>query len=295
MPRRRCTPRSRREAPAPSACSTSPRVASDSEHLPSVGGVGDAGRPVHVDADVVVPAQDALAGVDPHPDPHRRTGGPVVRGEAPLGGDRRPDRPRRAGEHDEEGVAVGADLDPAAVGDGSPDDRRVLVQDRRVPVAECLEETGRAFDVGEEERHGPGGQVGHPLTLCCGCSIANSTGRGRRCCWSTRTRWSMEGPGRSVVPSPVPSPTRARGSSSPAAPSPPSTRWPRSSPARERRSRRRRSTPSTNGPSTSTPTPSPPRPEASTCPSTPSAMTTSMVSRWSRCRSRTSPGRSRSP
>ena len=34
MPRRRCTPRSRREASAPSACSTSPRAASDSSTCP---------------------------------------------------------------------------------------------------------------------------------------------------------------------------------------------------------------------------------------------------------------------
>jgi hypothetical protein len=59
-----------------------------------------------------------------------------VGGEAPLGGGRRPDRPKRAAERDEEGVPVGADLDPAGLGDGSPDDRGVLVLDAayRAPI-----------------------------------------------------------------------------------------------------------------------------------------------------------------
>jgi hypothetical protein len=112
------------------------------DHLPAVGGVGDPGRPVHVDADVVVPAKGPFPGVDAHPDPERRAGGPVVGGEAPLGGGRRPDRPKRAAERDEEGVPVGADLNPAGLGDGSPDDRGVLVLDRRVPGTDPLEQTG---------------------------------------------------------------------------------------------------------------------------------------------------------
>jgi hypothetical protein len=86
-----------------------------------------------------------------------------VGGQAPLGGDGRPDRLRRAAEGHEEGVTVGADLDPAGGGDGPADDGRMLVVDRRVPVAEGLEQAGGALDVGEQERHGPGGQVGHLL------------------------------------------------------------------------------------------------------------------------------------
>ena len=144
MPRRRCAPVSRREAPGTEGVLDEPAGGVGQDHLPAVGRVGDPGRPVHVDAGIVVPAQDALAGVEAHPDPDRGTRRPVVGGEVPLGGDRRPDGARRAGEHGEEGVAVGADLDPAAVGDGTPDDRRVPVQDRRVPVAERLEEAGRA-------------------------------------------------------------------------------------------------------------------------------------------------------
>jgi hypothetical protein len=127
------------------------------DDLAPVGGVGDPGRPVHVDADVVVPAPGPLPGVDAHADLHGRAGGPVVGGQAPLGGDGRPDRLRRAAEGHEEGVPVGADLDPAGGGDGPADDRRMLVVDRRVPVAEGLEQAGGALDVGEQERHGPGG------------------------------------------------------------------------------------------------------------------------------------------
>ena len=158
-------PRSRREAPA-QGVPDEPRVASDSSTCPPWAASAIRAARCTSGTGVVVPAQDALAGVEAH---RTRTGGrgTVVGGELPLGGDDRPDGPGRAAER-EEGVAVGADLDPAACGDG-PDDRRVPVEDRRVPVAERLEEAGRALDVGEQERHGPGRQVGHPLTLCCLC------------------------------------------------------------------------------------------------------------------------------
>jgi hypothetical protein len=49
-----------------------------------------------------------------------------VAGQASLGGHRGPDRPHRAGEGGEERVALGADLDPAAVPDRLAQDRRVL-------------------------------------------------------------------------------------------------------------------------------------------------------------------------
>jgi hypothetical protein len=83
------------------------------DHLASGGRPGDPGRPVHVDAAVVVPAQGPIAGVQGHPHPHRPPRRPVVGGQASLGGHRGPDRRHRAGEGDEERVALGADLDPS--------------------------------------------------------------------------------------------------------------------------------------------------------------------------------------
>jgi hypothetical protein len=121
---------------------------------------GDPGRPVHVDAAVVVPAEGPLAGVQAHPHPHRPPRRPVVGGQAPLGGHRGPDRGHRAGEGGEERVALGADLDPATVPDRPAQDGRVLVAHRPVPVAQVLQQPGRALDVGEQEGDRPGGQVG---------------------------------------------------------------------------------------------------------------------------------------
>jgi hypothetical protein len=139
------------------------------DHLPAVARVGDPGRPVHVQAGVVVPAPGALAGVQAHPDPQRVAGRPVVGGQGPLGRQRRPHRRGRAGEDHEEGVSVGADLDPAGLGDGLAEDGRVLVEDGRVPVAEGLEQAGRALDVGEQEGHRAHGQVVHVVELYAAC------------------------------------------------------------------------------------------------------------------------------
>ena len=83
------------------------------EHLPAVTRRGQAGSVVHVDAPVIVVADLRRAGVQPHPDAHRRTGRPVVLRQGALG--------RRDGGHgvggtregDEERVALGVHLDPA--------------------------------------------------------------------------------------------------------------------------------------------------------------------------------------
>jgi hypothetical protein len=66
------------------------------DDLPAVGRPGDPGRPVHVDADIVVPAQHPFTGVQPHPDSQGEPWGPVVGGQASLGGHRGPDRRHRA-------------------------------------------------------------------------------------------------------------------------------------------------------------------------------------------------------
>jgi hypothetical protein len=54
------------------------------EHLPAGGRPGDPGRPVDVDADIVVAAEHPLAGVQAHADPDREAVRPGVAGQGPL-------------------------------------------------------------------------------------------------------------------------------------------------------------------------------------------------------------------
>jgi hypothetical protein len=151
------------------------------DHLAAVGRPGDPGRPVHVDADVVVPAQHPLAGVQAHPHPHREPLRPPVGGQAPLGRHRGPDRRPRAGEDGEERVALGADLDPLPVPDGPAQEGRVLVPDRRVASAQLLEQPGRALDVGEQEGDGPGRQLRDLGPARRPWPVGGEAGRGAAC------------------------------------------------------------------------------------------------------------------
>jgi hypothetical protein len=152
------------------------------QDLPAVAGSSDPGGPVHVHADVVVSAQDALAGVQAHPHPYPGGGGPLVGGEAALGVDRGPDRPHRAGERHEEGIALGADLHAAARLDGLAHDRRVLVPDRGVPIAQLLQQPRGTLDVGEQEGDGSGRQrrQGRPARPRTGRPGGSSSGHLRR-------------------------------------------------------------------------------------------------------------------
>jgi len=131
------------------------------QHLPAVAGLGDPGRPVHVKAEVVVPAQDSLPGVQAHPDPQGTLHRPIVGGQAPLGGHGGLDRPHRATERHEQGIAFGADLDAAAFLDGVTHDRRIGVSDRHIAVAQLLQQPRGALDVAEQEGDRPGRQRGH--------------------------------------------------------------------------------------------------------------------------------------
>ncbi len=131
------------------------------DDLPPVGRPGDAGSAVDVDAHVVAPARGALARVQPDADPKGIALGPGVSSQRPLDLDRGPDSPRRAGEHHEEGVPLRADLHAAAMGDGSANDRVVLLLHRRVSLPQLLEQPGGALDVREQERDRPSGQLCH--------------------------------------------------------------------------------------------------------------------------------------
>ena len=110
------------------------------DDLPAVSRPGDPRGSVHVDADIVVPARNPLAGMEAHPDSRRGVEGPLVRGQGPLGGHGRPNGAHRAGKRDEEGVPLGPDLDPVFLGDGSANDCGAVVVDGRIPITELLEQ-----------------------------------------------------------------------------------------------------------------------------------------------------------
>jgi hypothetical protein len=69
------------------------------------------------------------------------------------------DRIARAGEREEERVALRVDLRAAPLTEALADETPVVAGDVSVSlVAELLEELGRALDVGEDERDGAAGQ-----------------------------------------------------------------------------------------------------------------------------------------
>src|SRR5204862_3348745 len=76
-------------------------------------------------------------------------------------------RQRIAGprERDEERVALGVDLDPAVLGERSPQSAPVLGQRIRIRVAELVQQAGRPLDVREEEGDGAGGELSHPAII----------------------------------------------------------------------------------------------------------------------------------
>ena len=129
--------------------------------LPSVGRSGDAGGTMHVDPDVPVQADHPVSRVKAHPNPDLDRGRPRVPGQASLRRHRGLNGSRRALEHGEEGVALGAHLHAPAVLDGTANDRRMGVANGRVSVTELLQQPGRPFDVREQERDRSGGELCH--------------------------------------------------------------------------------------------------------------------------------------
>jgi hypothetical protein len=83
------------------------------DDLATVPGGGDAGRPMEIDAHVVVTPGHRLAGVHPHPDPDLGVLRPRMGRQGPLRFHRGGHRLGGRGEHHEEGVAVRRDLDAA--------------------------------------------------------------------------------------------------------------------------------------------------------------------------------------
>ena len=121
----------------------------------------DPRRADDVEPEVALVADRRLAGVQPHPHPHRRAVGPRVGLERALGGDRGADGVPGAAERVEERVALRVDLRAAVGGERLAHDPAVVARHLGVGVAELLEQPGRALDVGEHERDGSGRQRRH--------------------------------------------------------------------------------------------------------------------------------------
>src|SRR2546430_13720625 len=73
------------------------------------------------------------------------------------------DRLGRIRKSDEETVALGVDLDPAVAREGLSKQPPVIRQSLCVAVAECVQEPGRPFDVGEEKRDAALRKIGHAV------------------------------------------------------------------------------------------------------------------------------------
>ena len=96
----------------------------------------------------------------------------MLRGQRPLRLDRRAEPRGGAAERGEQRVALRPDRDSAGPLDCPAKEAVMLAQERRIGVAELLEQPCRAFDVGEQEGDGPGRELG--------CGMHEVSGDGRR-------------------------------------------------------------------------------------------------------------------
>jgi hypothetical protein len=124
-----------------------------------VPGCGDARRPVDIQPDIVLAHHQRRAGMQPHTYPQWRAIRPGITCQCALRVDGRGQCISGAGEGDEEAVTLGIDLDAAVRLDGRPYHLVVRsARDGKAVGAQPPQQIGRAFDVGEEEGDGTGGQ-----------------------------------------------------------------------------------------------------------------------------------------
>src|SRR5689334_1820653 len=109
---------------------------------------------MYVESHVVGARQAGFARVQTDADPYRRILRPGVSGQPALRLHRRCERATRCRECGEEAVALGADLDPVAIGDGLTNDLAMLLEERGPALAETLGEMSRSLNVAEQERDG---------------------------------------------------------------------------------------------------------------------------------------------
>ncbi|MDQ3163886.1 MAG: hypothetical protein M3Q92_13855 [Actinomycetota bacterium] len=89
---------------------------------------GDPGRPVHIPSDVTLLRYVRRARMDPHPHPDRAGRQPLQRVSD------RPQRARRRGKGDKEGVPLRVHLDAAVAGEGIAQDPAMLRERRRIDL-----------------------------------------------------------------------------------------------------------------------------------------------------------------
>jgi hypothetical protein len=124
------------------------------EHLAAVCERGHSRAAMDVDPDVALRSHVGGARVQAHPHGER------PRRERPLPGCRGADGSGGGREGDEERVPLGVDLHTALGGERSSEDAAVLGERLGVGVGpELAQEAGGPLDIGEQERHRPGGQV----------------------------------------------------------------------------------------------------------------------------------------
>jgi hypothetical protein len=148
------------------------------EDLAAVAGSHDPRGAMDVEADVGVLADRSLAGMQPDADADRLAARPALLGQGPLNLDGGRDRLRRPVEGREERIALGAHLHAAVPDERRADELTVPGQQLRPPGAARLEQPGRALDVAEEERDGPGRKLGHEPGEC--ATDHSSDARARR-------------------------------------------------------------------------------------------------------------------
>ena len=100
----------------------------------------------------------------PHPDPEPRVGWPGVSLEGLLGRNRSRDRILGAREREEERVSLRVDLVAVVRRERLTDQAAVLGQQLAVSLAQLPKQAGRPLDVGEDERHRAGRELGHPTS-----------------------------------------------------------------------------------------------------------------------------------
>ena len=130
------------------------------QDLAAVAGGRNTCRPVDVVAHVASIREDALAGVDAHPNPNFGARVPRLRRERALGV--RGGAHRRHGpfEDSEERIALGPDLDAVGRGKRRAEDRAMTLQQLAVTRGtQRLAQARRALDIGEKERHRPDGEL----------------------------------------------------------------------------------------------------------------------------------------
>ncbi len=123
------------------------------ENLAAVADRRDARALVDVEPDVALLGQPGLAGVETH----SRLDGAACEGALAVTGSG--DGVRGPREGDEEGIALGIDLDAVVLGDGRAKQPAVLVKRLCIVVTELVQELRRALDVGEEERNYTGREI----------------------------------------------------------------------------------------------------------------------------------------